>query len=530
MALVIQCSRRHGLHSRNQGITEADIQSQYLPFCLLLCPRGMCQRYVHLNQDRRMVTIHAGWDEGSASAISQLPAFKNTYHLNDKITSNVVSLVNLGAGFGALLSFLLNDRVGRILSLRIYQLVYIAGSLISCLSYGHIAALYVGRIVAGTGIGALSVVSPMAISELAPKATRGLMTMWFSVCMLSGQVLGIFTVYGCSIHVSGRRSLQYQVPWFVQTFIPAISCIMSFFTVESPRWLLLQNRRQAALTSLERLRGLPVLDTYLQEEYRDMTSNIEDHESTSYIRIIRETFLVRSNLRRVQLTIIAYILAQMSGATSITNYLPTIFGLVGIQGSGVKVYISGLYAVAKLVCCIAASLILVDLAGRRRSLMLGVSIQIICHSYLAGYLYTYIYNFSDITKGASDAAIALIFFHSLGWSIGLYSLPYIFGAELWPNRIRSFGGAISQSFHWFFYFAITKATPSLLSGLSQWGAFMLFDGFCLLAFVYTYFIVPETSGLGLEQINALFERPLYRLGQPLGIRWVSLAIRCSILY
>lgn len=129
----------------------------------------------------------------------QLPAFKNTYHLNDKITSNVVSLVNLGAGFGALLSFLLNDRVGRILSLRIYQLVYIAGSLISCLSYGHIAALHVGRVVASLGIGAFSVVSLMAISELAPKTMRGLMTMRFSVCMLSGQVLGIFTVYGCSM-------------------------------------------------------------------------------------------------------------------------------------------------------------------------------------------------------------------------------------------------------------------------------------------------------------------------------------------
>lgn len=47
---------------------------------------------------------------------------------------------------------------------------------------------------------------------------------------------------------------------------------------------------------------------------------------------------------------------------------------------------------------------------------------------------------------------------------------------------------------------------------------MLFDGFCVLAFVYTYFFVPETTGLGLEEINALFERPLYMLGQPLDTR------------
>lgn len=152
-------------------------------------------------------------------------------------------------------------------------------------------------------------------------------------------------------------------------FIPAISFTTSFFTVES-HWLLLQNRRQEALTSLDCLRGLPVLDTHL-----------------------------------VQLTIVAYTLAQISGTNSITNYLPTISGLLGIQGSGVRVYISGLYAVAKLVCCIAASLILVGLAGPRGSLMLGVSIQIIYHSYLAGLLYTYLHNFSDITRGSPTSCI-----------------------------------------------------------------------------------------------------------------------------
>lgn len=44
---------------------------------------------------------------------------------------------------------------------------------------------------------------------------------------------------------------------------------------------------------------------------------------------------------------------------------------------------------------------------------------------------------------------------------------------------------------------------------------MLFAGFCIVAFVYTFFLVPETSGLSLEEINKIFERPLYRLGQPL---------------
>ncbi|KAL4811840.1 general substrate transporter [Aspergillus spinulosporus] len=454
-----------------------------------------------------------GWDEGSAASITQLPSFGRTYDLDSSTISNLISFVNLGAGIGSLLSFLVNDRLGRIWSLRFYQLLYIAGSLISCFAYGYVSALYVGRIVAGLGIGALTVVGPMTISEIAPKSSRGLMTLWFNVCMLSSQMIGVFTVYGCSRHVSDTSDLQNQIPWFVQTFVPAISIAISFFVVESPRWLLLQNRQQEALGTLERLRGLPLNHGYVAEEYNGMTAQVEQTDS-SYLAVVRDTFLVRSNLRRVQLTIIAYILAQMSGANSITNYLPTIYGLIGIKGSGIKVYSTGLYALAKVVCCIAASLVLVDVIGRRKSMMTGVTIQTICHAYLAGYLKSYLSSPDSVDKGASDAAIAAIFIHALGWAIGLYSLPYLFGAELWPTRIRSFGGALSQCFHWLFYFAITKATPSLLASTDQWGAFVLFAAFCVVAFVYAFFFVPETSGLSLEEIDAIFERPIYRLARP----------------
>ncbi|KAJ5738511.1 general substrate transporter [Penicillium malachiteum] len=105
-----------------------------------------------------------------------------------------------------------------------------------------------------------------------------------------------------------------------------------------------------------------------------------------------------------------------------------------------------------------------------------------------------------MSKASADAALAL---------------PYLFGAELWPNKIRSFGGALSQCFHWLFYFAITKATPSILSGLHQWDAFVLFVGFCVLSLSYTYFIIPETAGMSLEEMDRIFERSIFLLARPL---------------
>ena len=115
--------------------------------------------------------------------------------------------------------------------------------------------------------------------------------------------------------------------------------------------------------------------------------------------------------------------------------------------------------------------------------------------------------------GASDFAIVVIYIHAFGWAVGLYTLPYLFGAELWPNRIRSFGGALSQCFHWLFYFAITKATPSILESMDTWGAFLFFVAWCIVALVYTVYFIPETSGLILEEIDAIFQRPLHKMRQ-----------------
>ena len=72
-------------------------------------------------------------------------------------------------------------------------------------------------------------------------------------------------------------------------------------------------------------------------------------------------------------------------------------------------------------------------------------------------------------------AIAVIYIHSFGRAIGLLPLPYLFGAELFPTRIRAVGGALSASFHWLFFFATTKATPSILSAMIGWGGVLCFS-------------------------------------------------------
>lgn len=174
--------------------------------------------------------------------------------------------------------------------------IYIAGGIIETFSYGSLPALYVGRLVADDDIGALTVVGPMAIVEIAPAMTRRLMTLWFNICMLSSQMVRMFVTFGCNSHIPASTNLQYQIPFFVQCFVPTIGIVMSFFLHESPRWLSLRGRIEDVLKTLTTLGGVRSDDPLLTNEWEMTTTQLAREQSefgnTGYGSVIRKTFCV----------------------------------------------------------------------------------------------------------------------------------------------------------------------------------------------------------------------------------------------
>ncbi|KAK2757506.1 MFS quinate transporter [Colletotrichum kahawae] len=156
------------------------------------------------------------WDQGSSATIPSLPGFQHAFGItsatNPGQVSNFVSLVYIGAGVGAALTYFINDRWGRLWALRIYSVTWIIGQLIAVASSGNLAAMYAGRIVAGFGIGPLTVIGPVTLTEIAPAETRGLITSWFSVIMLLSLTVAAFVVLGC---FGMAPSVQWQVPFFI---------------------------------------------------------------------------------------------------------------------------------------------------------------------------------------------------------------------------------------------------------------------------------------------------------------------------
>lgn len=372
-------------------------------------------------------------DQGSSSLIPSLPGFEKAFGIDsgtDAATiSNFVSIVYVGAAVGAALSFFFNDRIGRLWSFRLYFFIWMLGQLIATGSSGHLPALYAARVITGIGIGALTVTGPLSIVEIAPAETRGLLSSWFSIAFMLTLFISTIAVYGISLHMA-PTPLQYQVVWFSCAIFAALMIGASFFAAETPRWLFLQGRNEAATLSLIKLRGLPADHPRVVSELNDIKTQIAHEvgefggskvsQMQNFKAILKEAFLVSSNLRRLQQASIAFALAQLSGANSVTSYLVPILTLVGVQSQGSKkLLLSAMYSLAKLFFTIITSFFFVDALGRRMSLFIGITVQMISHIYIGVYLK---FKSEGPTSTASGtAAVVMIFFHGFGFAAGTFS-------------------------------------------------------------------------------------------------------------
>ncbi|GKZ33074.1 hypothetical protein AbraIFM66950_002849 [Aspergillus brasiliensis] len=378
--------------------------------------------------------------------------------------------------------------------------------------YANTKGWIVSMFTAGMTLGCLLV---------APKTIRGLLAVQFAACQQLGVVFGFFINYGITKNYDGT-DMQWMFPTLIQLLPATVWGLGLLICEESPRWLLYVGRRTQAVSVLAKLRHLPSSHPTVVAEIAVMEFQIlQEREAvtgTSQWCLVKETFVPVENRRRFCLVMLSHMFSQWSGGNAITQYLPTILGYLGTSGDALSLT-TGVYAVVKFTALLIFSLVVVDFVGRRRSLMAGITLQILTLSYLACYLgisrqmsTTTILYTASATR-ASTAAIAAIFVHGVGWVIGWFSMPFLIGSEIFPIRIRSLALSMGMAGHWLFAFGCTRATPDLLEVMDEWGAFAFFACICLVSLVYVFFAMPDTTGRSLEALDGLFERPWYTVYQ-----------------
>lgn len=328
---------------------------------------------------------------------------------------------------------------------------------LSAAANGNIGQLYAGRFIAGMGIGQTTVVAPTYLAEISPRFTRGL-----SVCMFSGSVylgimLGYFASYGCSIHISDSSQLQWVIPNLLHIYFAAIIIALSFGAVESPRWLVKVDKHERAAHNLSKLRNLPVDHWYVQSELLDVNNQLEREQQatrgTTWLAPLKELVTLTSNRYRLMLSIFSQLLAQWSGASSITIYAPEYFAMMGVTGSQEGLFATAIFGIVKFCSALLCAFFLIDYIGRKRSLLTGITLQFIAMLYMAIFLVI------DKNVGVEDApqspsekaaakgAIAMIYISGFGWALGWNSIQYLINSEIYPLRLRAIGGSIAMTVH-----------------------------------------------------------------------------------
>ena len=264
-------------------------------------------------------------------SVLTLTSFKKDFHLpldkngfkskqNAHVSANVVSLLTAGAFFGAILASYLNDTFGRKKSLIFYALIFLVGAAIQTGAHHAIGMIYGGRVVAGFGIGGMTSITPVFVSENAPANVRGRIAGLFQEFIVVGVMISYWLDYGVSLHIHATTR-QWRIPVALQIIPGAVMLVGLFFLHGSPRWLMKQGEHEKALESLAYMRCEPQDSLKVLEEMAEIRAQL-DEETRATNGVTWKECLKPGTRIRFSITFLIMFWQQFSGTNSIGYYAP----------------------------------------------------------------------------------------------------------------------------------------------------------------------------------------------------------------
>lgn len=450
-----------------------------------------------------------GWDTGTISGFVNMPEFihrfgqisgEGTYYLSKARTGLMVSIFNIGCALGGVTLGKTADMYGRKIGLMITMVVYIVGIIIQIASVKSWVQYFIGRIIAGLAVGAVSVLAPMFISETAPKAIRGALVSMYQLMITLGIFLGYCTTYGTYHGYSDSR--QWRIPLGLSFAWALLMILGMVFTPESPRYLIEAGRLDEAKASLAKVNRTDVDSDFIKNEMDILVAAIELEQSAGNASW-GELFTGKPKIfYRLVVGVVLQSLQQLTGDNYFFYYGTLIFQSVGLKDSFETSIIFGVINFASTFL----SLFVVDRFGRRKTLMGGSAGMLVCLVIYASIGVKNLYSGGfgvDANKPVGDAMIFLacffIFFFATTWGPAVYVVV----SETYPLRIRSKGMAIATAANWLWGFLIAFFTP-FIAGAIHFAYGYVFFGCLVFSFFFVFAFVPETKGLSLEEVDELY--------------------------
>lgn len=404
--------------------------------------------------------IFFGYDSGYISGVMAMPyviehfepiskAFKGNddiFILSSWKRSLITSILSAGTFFGAIIAGDLADFIGRRTTIIAGCGIFTIGVVLQTASSG-LALLAVGRLVAGFGVGFVSAIIILYMSEVAPKKVRGAIVAGYQFCITIGILLA-----SCVDYATQNRddTGSYRIPISIQILWALILATGLFFLPESPRYFVKKGSLDRATQSLSRLRGEPEGSEYIQQELAEIIANHEyelkvipqgSYFSSWFNCFSGSLFNSSSNLRRTILGTSLQMMQQWTGVNFVFYFGTTFFKDLGTISNP---FLIGLITTLVNVCSTPISFWTIEKFGRRPLLIWGALAMVVCQFIVA------IVGVSSVGKepAAVRAEIAFIciyiFFFACTWGPG----AWVVIGEIFPLPIRSRGVGLSTSSNW----------------------------------------------------------------------------------
>jgi len=422
-----------------------------------------------------------GYDTGVISGA--LLFIRGDFTLSTFMEGVVVSFLLVGAVTGALTGGPLSDRFGRRPITLLAALIFAVGAIAAALS-PTVGILVLARFILGLGVGLASLIVPLYIAEIAPPDTRGglvsLNQLMITIGILLSYIVGVlFTP------IEGWRWM------FGVAVIPALVLgIGMFFLPESPRWLVKNGKLDKARLVLARSRVESEVETEMRQ-MEELERLEREQAQTGYKELltpwIRPALIIGVGLAIFQ---------QITGINTVIYYAPTILEIVGFSAAGAIAATALGVGVVNVGFTILAVRI-IDRVGRRPLLIIGLIGMTISLALLG-----LVFSLESTSAAAGLLATICLALYIASFAISLGPIFWLMISEIYPLSIRGSAMSVAAICNWGSNFIVALTFPVLLAALGGAGAFWLFAAIGVVAWLFVFFMVPETKGRSLEEIEA----------------------------
>ncbi|KAI0810543.1 general substrate transporter [Xylaria sp. FL0064] len=473
--------------------------------------------------------IFFGYDSGYINGVIGMPYFIRQIEgpdatiLTGSSKAIIISVLSLGTFIGALVASDFADLVGRRTTILGSCVIFLIGVILQVASAG-LPLLVVGRVIAGLGVGGVSAILILYMSEIAPRKVRGAIVSGYQFCITIGLLLASAIDYATQ---NRNDSASYRIPIAVQMVWALVLAIGLSFLPESPRFYVRKGKLDRAADSLSHLRGQAATSDFVKDELAEIIANYEHERSLMPAGGYWSTWLMcgrgslkkgSSNLRRTILGTTLQMMSQWTGVNFVfyfgttlvlrhlfhNSHVYSIYYDLGFQDLGTiqDPFLISLVTTLVNVFSTPISFWAIEKVGRRPLFLWGSIGMTICQ-FVVAIVGTITHSATALSAMIAFICIFIFFFAST-WGPGSWVLI----GEIFLLPIRARGVALSTASNWLWNFIIGFITPYMVDkDKGNLGAkvFYIWGGLCATTIIFTWFLVPETKGLTLEQVDMMLE-------------------------